>query len=327
MREKNVSLKAIAARVGCSINTVSHALRDMSDISDETKVRIRKVAIEMGYMPNYVAQMMNKDERPVVGIFVNNMQNLCFTLFFDSLIAAFRRTNDYNLVLVCSEAFDCEMVKKCILQRVDVIVSNIACDEKTAEFARLNNINIVLAGGGVNINKEYVDFINVDNAAGCRLAARYLSKFHSGKKYIYVRDGYLRSDARYAEFRAELDNLESDPEVITFDITVDDTNFLYEKICEGYRNFFCFNDMIAYEILRRLDDLVVDVRRMFPDLHLVGFDGLCMYFPGLKQITTIGIDYSKYAEIIYGVVRDRIEKPRHPAANVIIPVVLHQRKK
>ncbi len=33
------------------------------------------------------------------------------------------------------------------------------------------------------------------------------------------------------------------------------------------------------------------------------------------------------AEIIYGVVRDRIEKPRHPAANVIIPVVLHQRKK
>lgn len=32
-------------------------------------------------------------------------------------------------------------------------------------------------------------------------------------------------------------------------------------------------------------------------------------------------------KIIYGVVRDRIEKPRHPAANVIIPVVLHQRKK
>ena len=33
------------------------------------------------------------------------------------------------------------------------------------------------------------------------------------------------------------------------------------------------------------------------------------------------------AEITYGVVRDRIEKPRHPAANVIIPVVLRQRKK
>lgn len=62
---------------------------------------------------------------------------------------------------------------------------------------------------------------------------------------------------------------------------------MYEKIAAGYRNLFCYNDMIAYEILKRLDDLVVDVRRMFPDLHVVGFDGLCTRLPGLKQITTV----------------------------------------
>lgn len=75
--------------------------------------------------------------------------------------------------------------------------------------------------------------------------------------------------------------------MIKFDISRDDTTFLYEKIAAGYRNLFCYNDMIAYEILKRLDDLVVDVRRMFPDLHVVGFDGLCTRLPGLKQITTV----------------------------------------
>lgn len=39
MSTKNVSLKSIAAKVNVSINTVSHALRDMDDISEELKVK------------------------------------------------------------------------------------------------------------------------------------------------------------------------------------------------------------------------------------------------------------------------------------------------
>jgi len=327
MKEKNVSLKAIAARVGVSINTVSHALRDMNDISDEMKVRIRRVAIEMGYMPNHVAQTMNKDERPVVAIYVNNMANLYFTLLFDEIMSVFRRHNDYNLVLILSDGFDCEMVKKCVLQRVDIIVSSVGCDEKTAEYAALNRIGIVTVGGAAVFHGRNIDCITSDNDAGCRLVARYLSKFHSGKKYVYISDDYAYSNSRYAPFYEELSALEPDAEVIRFDISRDETDLLYEKISEGYRNLFCFNDMIAYEILHRLDDLVVDVRRMFPDLHIVGFDGLCTRIPGLKQITTIGIDYRRYAEIVYDVVRNRVEYPDHPAERVMLPVTLHQRKK
>ena len=41
MKEKSVSLKAIASRLGVSINTVSHALRDLDDISEALKIRRR----------------------------------------------------------------------------------------------------------------------------------------------------------------------------------------------------------------------------------------------------------------------------------------------
>lgn len=329
MREKNVSLKAIAARVGVSINTVSHALRDMSDISDEMKIRIRRVAIEMGYMPNRVAQTMSKDERPVVALYVNNMANLYFTLLFDEIMAVFRRHDDYNLVIILSDSFDCEMVKKCVLQRVDIIVSSVACDEKAAEYAALNKIGIVYVGTSAcyDDSNGKIDCITSDRDAGCRLVARYLSRFHSGKKYVYVSDDYVDSNSRYAPFYEELIALEPDAEIVCFDISRDATDMLYEKISEGYRNFFCYNDMIAYEILKRLDDLVVDVRRMFPDLHIVGCDGLCTRIPGLKQITTVSMDYRRYAEVVYDVVRNRIEQPHHPVEHIVLPVTLHQRKK
>lgn len=68
---RNVSLKAIASRLGVSVNTVSHALRDMNDISEATKSLVRKTAVEMGYMPNHVAQMMKTEERQVVGVHVS----------------------------------------------------------------------------------------------------------------------------------------------------------------------------------------------------------------------------------------------------------------
>ena len=81
MSTKNVSLKSIASYFNVSINTVSHALRDMDDVSDELKTKIRLKAIELGYMPNRVAQTMKKDEKPVIAIGLSSFVNLYFIAF------------------------------------------------------------------------------------------------------------------------------------------------------------------------------------------------------------------------------------------------------
>ena len=44
-----VTLKQIAEKTGVSINTVSLALRGMSNISDETRERVVRAARELGY--------------------------------------------------------------------------------------------------------------------------------------------------------------------------------------------------------------------------------------------------------------------------------------
>lgn len=62
------TLKEIALRCGCSIATVSKALNAMPDIGAETAQKIRKVAEEMGYVPNAAARTLKTNRSHTVGI-------------------------------------------------------------------------------------------------------------------------------------------------------------------------------------------------------------------------------------------------------------------
>ena len=54
-----VSIKDIAKACGVSAATVSKALHDQKDVSEETKERVRQAAKELGYFPNAAARALN----------------------------------------------------------------------------------------------------------------------------------------------------------------------------------------------------------------------------------------------------------------------------
>ena len=57
-----VSMKDIAAACGVSVATVSKALNNHSDISDETKAVIKQKAREMGYHPNFSSRALKTNK-------------------------------------------------------------------------------------------------------------------------------------------------------------------------------------------------------------------------------------------------------------------------
>lgn len=63
-----VSLKTIAEKCGVSTATVSKALNDQKDISEETKGRIRKTAEELGYFPNAAARALKTNRSYNIGV-------------------------------------------------------------------------------------------------------------------------------------------------------------------------------------------------------------------------------------------------------------------
>ena len=73
MGTKRVTLKDIAAHVGLSSGTISRALADHPDISDETKNRVRDAAQAMSYIPNYRAKYLRAKHSRLIALIVPEM--------------------------------------------------------------------------------------------------------------------------------------------------------------------------------------------------------------------------------------------------------------
>lgn len=329
---KNVSLKEIASKVGVSVNTVSHALRDLPDISEGLKRKIRKIALEMGYMPNHVAQTMKIEEKPLVAVHISSFNNVYVNAFYQELTRVFSEKDDYSLTFVFSTKDPVEVVKQCILIRADYLISVNYFDEKADEMAKLNNLHILHTGGEFNPQKGE-DYVFADNDVGCRLVARYLYGREKTGKYIYIgipdypdESLNIYNNVRREIFEDELKKLDEKAEILQF--RADDGNI--DKICSliigGCRNFFCFNDLEAYSLLRLLENRLGDIEKLFPDIEIVGFDGLCISVVGMRDITTVAVDYGKFSEQIYSVVKNRFENPSMDAQFVAVPVFMHYKK-
>ncbi len=73
MRRQEVSIEDIARAADVSHSTVSRALRNSSLISVEVRERIQKLAREMGYTPNAIAQSLQTQQSMTIGLVVTSI--------------------------------------------------------------------------------------------------------------------------------------------------------------------------------------------------------------------------------------------------------------
>ena len=74
-----VRLKDIAVRAGVSVMTVSKALRDEPDVSEETKARLKLLAQQMGYVPDSTAQGLRTRTTRLFGLLIPSLANPIFS--------------------------------------------------------------------------------------------------------------------------------------------------------------------------------------------------------------------------------------------------------
>jgi LacI family transcriptional regulator len=71
-------LKDIASDLGVSLMTVSKALRNHSDISEETRKRVVKRARELDYQPNWIARSLVTRRTYIVGLVIPDLMHSFF---------------------------------------------------------------------------------------------------------------------------------------------------------------------------------------------------------------------------------------------------------
>lgn len=86
-----VTIKMIAKKCGYSLATVSKALNGASDISKETTEYIRKVANELGYMPNSAARALKTTRTHSFGVLFEDATKCGLTHeFFSHILESFK---------------------------------------------------------------------------------------------------------------------------------------------------------------------------------------------------------------------------------------------
>ena len=75
---KNITLKDIAKLANVSVSTVSKSLNDSPEITHSTKEKIRKIAKENNYSPNYIAQSLRSKKTKTIGVIIPDILNYFF---------------------------------------------------------------------------------------------------------------------------------------------------------------------------------------------------------------------------------------------------------
>lgn len=289
--KKSSVLKEIALELNISVNTVSRALRDCSDISEKTKKRVRQKAIEMGYIQNSLSRLLNDMEKYLIAIIVESFDNLYYMSFVQSFIENSRDTNyDYMVLPIDKHGVDEETIKQCISQRVSFIITLVQISDKAIEFCKLNNIAVCAVG--FDIGHQYCSSVFPNHRQQISLGANYL-KNQEVKDVVFVSKTNSKSEnKRFSLLVDEWQNISPGGQVSW--LTFDEKDKIIEICNKESMGIFCYNDEVAYRVV---DWAKERYGASFNEnsLKIVGIDGLSEKICGLMDITSV---YGDFKEMI-----------------------------
>jgi len=132
---KHATIIDIAINLGISPSTVSWALSDHPDISNETKKHVKRIAKELYYFPNPIARSLKNNRTTTIGVIVPEIKHD----FFSSAISGIEEVayqSGYTILLCQSnESFEREVVNTNLLMhhRVAGVVVSISQNTKSGD--------------------------------------------------------------------------------------------------------------------------------------------------------------------------------------------------
>lgn len=322
-----VTLKDIADKTGYTINTVSRALNDKRDISQETREKIQKIARDMGYIRNNLASALRSGSTKTLALIIGAMNNPFYAILADEIQKeAFLK--GYTLIILCSrddEEIERQAAETAVGRLVDGILFMPGCNyQKTEQFIHDAGVPCVLLNR--YIGETFSDTAVCDDEQGGYLAAKHL--LEAGHKKIGMLSNrdvpFSFSQRKEGFFRAcreagldEEDNpvcLASDP-----DLLLTQLKKWHEQ---GVTGIFSFCDVEAWNIIDLLQNAGI---RVPEDMGVVGFDNIQKWYHFPSSICSVEFDCQLMAEDVVGLLLDRIHHRKLEKQSRVYPtrIVCH----
>lgn len=202
-----ITIRDIAKKAGVSASTASRALNNNSRISEATIKKVKKIADEMGYLPDYNAKNLTNGEANAVGVVFPVGSETASNPFFINILSGInselvKRQYSLSVAIANTDKALLENVRSMVLQgkikRFILLYSKF--NDAVGDFLRKNKLRFVVIGQPTLKNDFYVDNNNVE--AGITATDFLLKKLHV-KNPIFVEStsDWMYEQQRYQGFK------------------------------------------------------------------------------------------------------------------------------
>ena len=312
-----LTLKQIARELDVSVSTVSKALRDSIEISEETRQKIKAFAKLYNYKPNNIALSLKNRKTHTIGIILPEIIHD----FFSTVISGAEEVANkrgYNVIICLSNnSFDREVMNMEILANgsTDGFILSIA--KETQQKGDYHHLKEAISQGMPVVLFDRVvdevecDKVIIDDTAGAKKAVQHLIDIGCKKIGIvttvdYVSVGKFRTEG-YRQALKE-NQIPLDENLILKIEDVDNSeeqiiNFLKEREMDG---LFAVNEQFCASAIKGFNKKGLSVPE---DVSVIGFsDGELSkrFIPGMTTINQHGAAIgARAAELLI----NRLEKP------------------
>ena len=289
-------LKDIALQAGCSVMTVSKALRDAPDVSAATKARICELAKQMGYVPDSAAQGLRTRSTRMLGLVISSITN---PIFARVVVAIEERAHDLGYELIIAHTHnkperEALCIQRLMARRVDGLliapVYRLASEDRVYRDLQAHGTPTVILGHSAPFCSAFVN-VQCDDLTAAHAATKHLLDL--GHKRIAFFAGppitpWTRE--RFEGYRRALRdaNLEVDDRLVfQAGRTIEDgAGAALQMINEGVipTAIQCVNDMVA---VGAAETLIAQGHRIPDDISIVGFGNILLSHHFRVPLTTV----------------------------------------
>ncbi|MFD1418014.1 LacI family DNA-binding transcriptional regulator [Companilactobacillus keshanensis] len=268
-----ITIRDIAKKAGVSASTASRALNNNSRISETTIKKVKKIADEMGYLPDYNAKNLTNGEANAVGVVFPVGSETASNPFFINILSGInselvKRQYSLSVAIDNTESGLLDNVRSMVLQgkikRFILLYSKL--NDAVSAFLRKSKLRFVVIGQPTSKDDFYVDNNNVE--AGITATEFLLKNLHvKNPLFVESTSNWTYEQQRYQGFKKV-----SNESLVDFDkIQVSSKNI--EKIEEFIFDNPQIDGIVSTDDFRGLRFLN-HFKKIYPkkNLSIVGFN-------------------------------------------------------
>ncbi|MDD3205297.1 MAG: LacI family DNA-binding transcriptional regulator [Lachnospiraceae bacterium] len=322
-----VSMKDISVRCGVSVATISKALNDHTDIGEDTRLHIKKVAKEMGYFPNSSARALKTNRTFNLGVLFADESNSGLTHdYFANVLDSFKVTAEeqgYDITFLnCNKKRKNKMsyLEHSMYRGLDGVV--IACvDFYDPEVVELIESKLPV----VTIDHLFNNRIAImsDNVKGMRDLVQYVyDQGHRKIAYIHGADSAV-TKSRLASFYKTTEELGlTIPEEYMKEVAYRDTvqaGIKTEELLALKNPPTCILYADDFSALGGMNVIKLKELHIPEDVSIAGYDGINIANLLEPKLTTIKQDTKTMGKTAAEKLISLIEKPK---STIVQPITI-----